>query len=388
MSLLLESSVIPAAAALAEDIFPRSIYEPRVRINSVCPYYTMFPIDFPLGVLRDAPSTARVLDPFCGRGTTLYAARMLGLPAVGIDINHVAVAVAQAKLAQSSPEAVLARAEKMIAEFAGPVKRPWGKFWRLAYHAATLQDLLAIREGLLTSRNDDTTRLLRAAMLGILHGPRNLRQPSYLSNQMPRTYATKPAAAVRFWEKRGMRPEKVNVLDVLERRVRYLLEGPPAPAGGKVILGDARKVLRPQAGPFTHIITSPPYVGMKTYLPDQWLRSWFLGGPAEPVYKLPGSIGSAETVTFVQELSEIWSAVARASVTGAELHVRFGGLPSVKRDVVKVLADSLSEADGDWELIDCVSTPAPRRHKRQAAHFVQDLPEAHHEIDAHYRLRG
>jgi hypothetical protein len=26
------------------------------------------------------------------------------------------------------------------------------------------------------------------------------------------------------------------------------------------------------------IITSPPHYGMRTYLPDQWLRNWFLGG--------------------------------------------------------------------------------------------------------------
>jgi DNA modification methylase len=71
--------------------------EDWLRLNAVCPYYTMFPLDFPLGQLKLYPDARRVLDPFCGRGTTRYAARLAGRHAVGIDINPVAVAIASAK---------------------------------------------------------------------------------------------------------------------------------------------------------------------------------------------------------------------------------------------------------------------------------------------------
>jgi len=53
----------------------------------------MFPLDFPLEQLRLYPRARWVLDPFCGRGTTLYAARLAGRLEVGIDINPVAVAI-------------------------------------------------------------------------------------------------------------------------------------------------------------------------------------------------------------------------------------------------------------------------------------------------------
>ena len=44
-------------------------------LNGICPYFTMFPLDFPLGILgRRAKPDDRVLDPFCGRGTTNFAA--------------------------------------------------------------------------------------------------------------------------------------------------------------------------------------------------------------------------------------------------------------------------------------------------------------------------
>ena len=68
-------------------------------LNAVCPYYTMFPLAFPFGVLsRRSQPRQWVLDPFCGRGTTTFAARLLGLPSVGLDSNPLAAALAAAKL--------------------------------------------------------------------------------------------------------------------------------------------------------------------------------------------------------------------------------------------------------------------------------------------------
>ena len=48
------------------------------------------------------------------------------------------------------------------------------------------------------------------------------------------------------------------------------------------IEGDARTALRRIRRRFTRVITSPPYLGMRTYLPDQWLRYWALGGEPSP----------------------------------------------------------------------------------------------------------
>jgi DNA modification methylase len=47
----------------------------------------MFPLDFPLEQMRLYPEARRVLDPFCGRGTTLYAARLAERESAGVDIN-------------------------------------------------------------------------------------------------------------------------------------------------------------------------------------------------------------------------------------------------------------------------------------------------------------
>ena len=54
-------------------------------LNAIAPYYTMFPIQVPLDKLKIAAPNDWVLDPFCGRGTTIYASRLLGLKSIGID---------------------------------------------------------------------------------------------------------------------------------------------------------------------------------------------------------------------------------------------------------------------------------------------------------------
>src|SRR5947207_3324480 len=76
-------------------------------LNAICPYYTMFPLDFPRRILKTAREGDWVLDPFCGRGSTNFAARLCGLGSIGIDSNPVAVAIARAKLVSVSPAALV-----------------------------------------------------------------------------------------------------------------------------------------------------------------------------------------------------------------------------------------------------------------------------------------
>ena len=195
-----QSRPVKATVAAPAQSWPEDV----LRLNAICPYYTMFPLDFPLQQLRATPGATRVLDPFCGRGTTLYAARLAGLPSVGIDINPVAAAIAEAKLAQVTAGSVV-RLARQILDGGLQDDVPEGEFWQWCYEGETLRELATLRTSLIGS-DTPTAAMLRAVILGILHGPRNKGLPSYLSNQMPRTYASKPAYAVKFWKTREMEP--------------------------------------------------------------------------------------------------------------------------------------------------------------------------------------
>ena len=86
-------------------------YKKEFAFNAICPYYTMFPLEFPMRLLKKHQAESpTVWDPFCGRGTTIYAARKLGLPSYGLDTSPIAVAIARAKLASAELQNKIGRA--------------------------------------------------------------------------------------------------------------------------------------------------------------------------------------------------------------------------------------------------------------------------------------
>lgn len=355
---------------------------PLIRLNAISPYYTMFPLDFPYSCLEEAKPGDWVFDPFCGRGTTNFAARLRGLPSVGIDASPVAAAIAAAKLVDTTPGEVIDLCRDLLAR--PPPVTPEGEFWDRCYHPATLIEICTLREAFLQDCTGDAAIALRALMLGILHGPVNKNIPSYLSNQMPRSYSPKPAYSVRFWEKRGLRPRKIDLPGIVERKAHYFFSSPPPPTPGHIIQADSRDPLRtaPEDG-FQWIITSPPYPGMITYIPDQWLRHWFLGGSSSVEYSRGRQIGRTGIPGFTDDLARVWRNVADHCAPGARLVIRFGSIPSYPHDPQTALTESLAKADCGWDVVGCEGAGVPGRAKRQSEHFIESPGTAREEIDLH-----
>jgi len=250
-----------------------------------------------------------------------------------------------------------------------PQDVPAGEFWNYIYHPDTLKDICSLREQLMKRPRDRTAAVIRAITLGILHGP-IFKSPTYLSNQMPRTYVTKPAGAVRYWKARDMEPPHVPVLETLLKRIRYTLAiVPPAPIAGDVWCGDSRAVLPRLRRQFDWVVTSPPYYGMNTYVPDQWLRNWFLGGPPFAEYNTAGQIAQGGADVFSNALSTVWQAVAARCRTGSTMAIRFGALPSARVDPEGLLLRSLTNANAGWSVREVRDAGQPDNRARQAVQF-------------------
>ncbi len=341
-------------------------------LNAICPYFTMFPLDFPLRVLRGrARKGDWVVDPFCGRGTTNFGARLLGLASFGVDSSPVAVALTNAKVASARVGDVIRVALEILSGMPRWVAVPEGEFWEHAYERSVLRQVCWLREELLRDCKSDSRILLRAILLGALHGPRTKSAPSHLSNQSPRTFAPKPDYAVRFWRKRRMKPPLVEVVEVIKVRARRYLTDGPSRTPARVVLGDSRDSGIFGCRRFRWAITSPPYYGMRTYLPDQWLRSWFLGGPPEVVYKPPAAeISHASADTFADDLRAVWRGLAASATANAELVIRFGGIADRNVDPVGLLKASMS--DSGWRLKTVITAGHATLGRRQADQFARD----------------
>ncbi len=359
-------------------------------LNAICAYFTMFPLEFPLGYLRrHAQESEWVLDPFCGRGTTNFAARLLGLPSVGIDSSPIAVALSRAKMVSPTVEEIMSAAEQILHEVGEPAEVPRGEFWELAYHESVLKDLCRLREGLLRDSESEARVALRAILLGALHGPRT-KSPSYLSNQAPRTYAPKPDYSVRYWRRHGLFPRRVDVLKVIERRAQRYYGAPVPRTPGYVFLGDSREeelfsklkaVLAGHRAGFSRVVTSPPYYGLRTYIPDQWLRNWFLGGPPKVDYSTEGQMAHSSPEAFVGQLNRVWRNVGELCAPKATLVTRFGSINDRKVDAHELIRASFK--DSGWRITTIRSAGTAQRGKRQAESFFRRLSEPNEEVDVY-----
>jgi len=136
---------------------------------------------------------------------------------------------------------------------------------------------------------------------------------------------------------------------------------------------------------FSWVVTSPPYFGMRSYRPDQWLRNWFLGGSADVDYDQKGQL-SHHSERFAGELAAVWRAVARRCIPGARLIVRFGYLPSIPVNARDLLRTSFARADAGWQIRGWVDAGSSSDGNRQAEQFGRCTQGAAREIDVYARL--
>lgn len=342
----------------------------------------MFPLRFPLNILeRWACEGDTVLDPFCGRGTTNFAARLVGLSSLGVDSSPVATAITASKLVTTTLSDILEETSRILTGRKAHYI-PAGEFWRWAFHPAVLNSICQFRETFLEDCTTAARVALRGIVLGALHGPKQKTFPSYFSNQCPRTYAPKPAYATRYWQNRGLTPEPVDVLSVIERRAKRYY-GMLSEISATVRLADSRMTEALQPEPpgmlFDWVITSPPYYGMRTYVPDQWLRNWFMGGPSTVDYSISNQITHSSPDDFISDLRKVWRNAACVCAENARMVIRFGGIADRRADPIELVKNSLN--DSGWRITTIRKAGSAVQGKRQADAFLRTKTEPMTEYD-------
>jgi len=201
-----------------------------------------FPLDVAHRLLQlHAGKSSVVFDPFCGKGTSLFAARMLNHSAYGLDIAPGAVICAAAKLIDvnlgrwTNYVNALRLRHRSISDVPSYVK--------VFFHPATLSQILAIRDKFLRDVNSSQEGQRANAifglanLLGILHGHATYS----LSLPCAHAFSMAPGYVKRYAQKHGLEAPIQNVkLCLIEKAKRCLRLGVPNSVASAVTRGCAR----------------------------------------------------------------------------------------------------------------------------------------------------
>ncbi|MCK6589416.1 MAG: site-specific DNA-methyltransferase [Polyangiaceae bacterium] len=216
----------------------------------------------------------RVLDPFCGSGTVLVEARLLGREAVGVDANPLAVRLARLKARGSTPEErerliayaneAAALADERREARSGPSRR-YGPADMALFATHVLLELDGLRLGI-DRIPDERARADLELVLSSILIKISRRASDTAGREEPRRIAAGYPARLF-----------VKKTEELTRRLAEI-EAPLAAAPPPLVLeGDARQLTGVADGSVALVVTSPPYPGVYDYLEHhearlRWLR--------------------------------------------------------------------------------------------------------------------
>lgn len=229
-----------------------------------------------------------LLDPFCGSGTTLVEARFLGAPAVGVDLNPLAVRLARVKT-WTAPVARRREARDLGQRIAGEVlnagkearrsgftkqgmrapkgfdpnarQRLVGK-WFSPHVRRELEALAAAIDDVRTYDEEIAeflTMALSASLYKVSHRKSDT-DPTWIEKNVAR------GAAVRWFSER---------VSMMAAGLDDLAQGRKPPP--LVFEGDARELTKLKLPKIGGVVTSPPYAGTYDYADHHRLRFDFLG---------------------------------------------------------------------------------------------------------------
>ncbi|WP_075880268.1 DNA methyltransferase [Vreelandella massiliensis] len=252
------------------------------RWSGMGPYYAMFPVSFARSVIEEYSQPGqKVIDPFCGRGTTNYVSRVLGRDSFGCEINPVGWVYASVKTdPYRNYHGVIRRIEALGGMVCEGDKQPENEFQTWAWHPDVLGFLQVARREL-DWKGSRLDRTVMSFLLVYLHA----KIGGGLSNQMRQSKSMSPEYSIRWWKEKGSSPPKIDPVAFLVSRVlwRYKKGFPGSEATARIFLGDARDGLKRHRGKKGKLIlTSPPYLAVTNYEYDNWIRLWLLGGAPYP----------------------------------------------------------------------------------------------------------
>ena len=252
-----------------------------------------------------------ILDPFCGIGTTLLAAKQRGLSSVGFDVNPLAIIASRAKTADYDMDALaVAVKDTLTWKLPLPENLPRNEFLRKAFSKINLGMICAYREKVAAMEDGKVRNFLSLALIDAA---------------TKCSWATKDGALLRIARK-PVPPFGKMFKWKIRKMLHDLKKNPLPPASAKVEQGDARDLpLDDESVDF--VITSPPYLNQIEYSKMYKLElSLFFGLPPTQLRSFVGTrVDEGIEQAYWTDIGKVLSGLYRVCKGGAKVCWVVGG---------------------------------------------------------------
>lgn len=258
------------------------------KLHNVCSYLAMFPPSLPHYFIDQFTAEGDyVLDPFCGRGTTLLEASLLKRIPIGNDLNPLAYTLSFSKVNVPSYEKVKKRIKQLQFEYKPvDISGEPEDIKMLFDEEMTLPQLCYLKKSL--AKNKPIDMFIFSILLGIMHGQHKKDGSSNcLSISMPNTFSMSPNYIRSYIKKNNLIKIKQDVFECLYKRLDCIYPFDSEFTKGYIFQDDALNLCNEKYRKFFHkiklIITSPPYLKVINYGRYNWIRLWLLDKKSEVV---------------------------------------------------------------------------------------------------------
>tara|TARA_Y100000310_G_scaffold178831_1_gene178786 strand:- start:2750 stop:3910 length:1161 start_codon:yes stop_codon:yes gene_type:complete len=322
-------------------------------LHYIVPYQACFAPQIPQFFIKHFSQKGDVvLDPFAGRGTTVFEANQMDRIGIGVDVSPLALSIAKSKLNSVTLKQVKKRLGEI--DFSRELTEGYEEFKDI-YHKKTYSEILNLKNQL---KDNPVDNLIRTIILGRLHG----HSPSFFSIWTFNVISLSKDRIIKQSKKRGLKPDyRDTKRSILKKATTVLTDTIKTNSESLIIPVSTDKMSAKIKKPVDLIITSPPFLNVINYIDDNWLRFWFLGYDREKLRKILVQTGNIEEYRYFIKRSML--EMNKVLKKGKYCIIEVGDVRNGKINLDELIVDLADETGFEVERVLISDITAPKISK-------------------------